>query len=381
MENKICIYAICKNEIKFVDKWLDSMSEADYIVVLDTGSTDGTYEKLKADPRVSKVKRKKITPWRFDVARNESMKLVPDDANILMCTDFDEVLNAGWANVLRNGWKENTTRGFYMYAWSHDALGNPGDVFVYDKIHTRDYKWVFPVHEVLMPKTNELQEAGVHFGDAIYLHHYPDQTKSRASYYDLLKLAVEENPENSHVRMLYARECSIRKDYDTALNEYLETLKMPDVDAPNKRLVLLECLGRCADIYAYQKNYDEAIWYCQEWIKEDPTYREPYFIMAELYNNMHMYTLAEACLKAAMEYSTRKYTWVERKDSWIALYNDLISISQFNLGKYDEAINNCSEALKHDPNNLELLKRLNFFLATKIKKLDKEGADTPTSAK
>ena len=41
-QNKICVYAICKNESKFVKQWLDSMSEADYIVVLDTGSTDNT---------------------------------------------------------------------------------------------------------------------------------------------------------------------------------------------------------------------------------------------------------------------------------------------------------------------------------------------------
>jgi glycosyltransferase involved in cell wall biosynthesis len=31
------------------------MSEADYIVVLDTGSTDGTYEFLQNDVRVHKV--------------------------------------------------------------------------------------------------------------------------------------------------------------------------------------------------------------------------------------------------------------------------------------------------------------------------------------
>ena len=30
----ICVYAICKNEEKFVDRWMDSMSEADSIVVL-----------------------------------------------------------------------------------------------------------------------------------------------------------------------------------------------------------------------------------------------------------------------------------------------------------------------------------------------------------
>lgn len=71
------------------------MSEADYIVILDTGSTDGTYEKLKNDKRVTRVEQKIVDPWRFDVARNESMKLVPDDADILVCTDFDELFNTG----------------------------------------------------------------------------------------------------------------------------------------------------------------------------------------------------------------------------------------------------------------------------------------------
>lgn len=47
MKNKISIYAICKNEIKFIEKWLESMSESDYIAVLDTGSTDGSYDFLK----------------------------------------------------------------------------------------------------------------------------------------------------------------------------------------------------------------------------------------------------------------------------------------------------------------------------------------------
>ena len=44
---KVCVYAICKNEAQFVDRWMDSMSEADSVVVLDTGSTDDTVEKLR----------------------------------------------------------------------------------------------------------------------------------------------------------------------------------------------------------------------------------------------------------------------------------------------------------------------------------------------
>lgn len=148
--SKICIYAICKNELKFVEQWLENMSEADYIVVLDTGSTDGTYEKLQQDPRVTRVEQEVITPWRFDVARNRSMDLIPDDADILVCTDFDELFEPGWAQFLRDNWVPGYhTRCHYKYAWKHDSLGNNQFVFTYDKIHTKDYHWIFPVHEVL----------------------------------------------------------------------------------------------------------------------------------------------------------------------------------------------------------------------------------------
>ena len=93
------------------------MSEADYIVVLDTGSTDGTYEFLKNDKRVTLAKQKEINPWRFDVARNESMKLIPTDTDVCVCTDPDELFVPGWANYIRENWVVGETmRGEYDYA-------------------------------------------------------------------------------------------------------------------------------------------------------------------------------------------------------------------------------------------------------------------------
>ena len=87
---KVCVYAICKNEEKFIEKWVKSMSEADNIYVLDTGSTDNSVKKLE-DLGVT-VKSKKIEPWRFDTARNESLKMVPNDTDICVCTGNKEKL-------------------------------------------------------------------------------------------------------------------------------------------------------------------------------------------------------------------------------------------------------------------------------------------------
>ena len=91
---KIIVYAICKNEVSFVDRWMDSMAEADQVVVLDTGSTDATVQLLRA--RGAAVTEEVISPWRFDTARNRSLELVPQDADICVCTDLDEVFHPGW---------------------------------------------------------------------------------------------------------------------------------------------------------------------------------------------------------------------------------------------------------------------------------------------
>ena len=50
---KICIYAICKNEEKYIDTWYNSVKEADKIFILDTGSTDNTFNLLKDKEKVT----------------------------------------------------------------------------------------------------------------------------------------------------------------------------------------------------------------------------------------------------------------------------------------------------------------------------------------
>lgn len=139
---KIAVYAICKNEEQFVDRWVDSMSEADEIYVTDTGSSDNTVEKLKS--RGVNVNVINLGFWRFDVARNISLSFVPFDVDICVCTDLDEILEPGWRNLLENVWeKDKTTHINYMYTWSFNPDGSPGVTFWYEKIHQRkNFRWI-----------------------------------------------------------------------------------------------------------------------------------------------------------------------------------------------------------------------------------------------
>lgn len=369
MENKICVYAICKNESQFVHQWLKSMSEADYIVVLDTGSEDNTYNLLKKDPRVHRVEQQIITPWRFDVARNESLKLVPDDANILICTDLDELLEPGWAQVLRDKWVDGVhERGIYKYAWSHTKDGEPGRIFQYDKIHSKNWVWNFPVHEALVRKTDlhdlhYSNEESLILFDEIYLHHYPDQTKSRGTYLPLLELRKEEYPTDYYGRIYLAHEYHYRGYYQKSIDEFVDILE--NFSQTYTTLEQASCYLFMGDSYRAMGDYASCISSYQRAILLDDTYREPYVNLAEVYNELHYYHQTIGLMKECLSKTYRHYTWLERDDSWTYAPYDALSIAYYYLNDFKSSLACAHKALSYAPND----ERLQYNLRMSVEQI------------
>ena len=190
---KIYVYAICKDEKAFADRWMDSMSEADGVYVLDTGSQDGTPAALAS--RGAWVACREVVPWRFDKARNLSLDLVPQDADLCVCTDLDEVFEKGWRKKLEQAaLMQSCPQYRCRFVWSHGEDGREGMVFWQNKIHRRHgFVWHYPVHEVLQWQGEKEYVLGEAAG--VSLHHWPDPQKSRGQYLPLLELAAREEPE------------------------------------------------------------------------------------------------------------------------------------------------------------------------------------------
>lgn len=187
---------------------------------------------------------------------------------------------------------------------------------------------------------------------------------------ELLKLSAEENPDNCHVQHLYAREFFHIGDRETALEKYLNVLEMPNIDDSQYRMVMLDSLMQVAQLYKDQKNYDEVVWYCHEFIKEDPTYKEPYYMLADIYNDQDMPVLAEAMCLAAEKYGTRKYTWVEQGNTWTSRGADCMAVTLYKLGKYEEALKYAQEVVKHEPNNFNAMKNLAAILEARLREVN-----------
>lgn len=364
MDNKICVYAICKNESQFVDKWVESMKEADSIVVLDTGSIDDTVSKLKQYDFV-RVEQRIINPWRFDVARNESMKLVPDDCNILLSTDLDELLDPGWAEPLRNNWVEGVhERAAYKYAWSHLENGEPGRIFKYNKVHSRNWKWIYPVHEVLYNiKTNSCMyniNESLDLFDEMYLHHYPDNKKSRSSYLPLLKLRVSEDDSDYFGLMYLAHEYTYQKMYIESISTMNDVLTKHHNKMNN--LEHASCYLFIGDALVELGEYDNAIRSYNKAIKIDPTYREPYINLAKVYITQKEWDLASLYLKKGIKNTYRHYSWLERDVSWTYEPWDLLAVSSFYSGDKKSSLAYAQKALSYEKNNQHLNFNLDIIL-------------------
>lgn len=346
---KICVYAICKNEETFVDRWFNSMKEADSIYVLDTGSTDNTVEKLRK--LGVNVISKEIKPWRFDVARNESLKLIPEDYDICVCTDLDEVLSPGWRKKLEMLWKNDTNHLRYNYNWSHDENGKPLVNFYIEKIHSRNnYKWVHPVHEVLEftgDKENFVTT------DEITVDHFPDDTKSRSSYLPLLELSVKEQPEDDRNVHYLGREYMFYGKYNEAIDTLIKHLSLKSATWKDERCASMRFIARC---YKYLKRYDEARMWLDKAIMEAPYLRDPYVERAMLeYELNNLKDVKYYCLQA-LKIKEHAKSYINEPFSWNETVYDLLSLSCFYLEEYDDSVKYIDIAIKINPNDERLKK-------------------------
>lgn len=93
---KLSACMIVKNEKNVLMRCLESLKgEVDEIVIVDTGSTDGTDEiaRLYADVYEQRI----FDPWDFSEARNYSMDLAT--GNRILIIDADEWVSEGWEHI------------------------------------------------------------------------------------------------------------------------------------------------------------------------------------------------------------------------------------------------------------------------------------------
>jgi len=349
MSLKICVYAISKNEEQFVKRFCESAKDADLILIADTGSTDNTASLAReCGARVYDIS---VKPWRFDMARDTALCLIPSDYDVCISLDLDEVLEHGWREEIEQAWKPETTRLRYKFNWGNDIL------FYYEKIHHRNgYRWHHPVHEYPVPDLR-IQEVYAHT-DKLLVSHHPDPTKSRGQYLDLLRMAVKEDSRCPRNAFYFARELTFYSLWDEAIEALNAYLKMPEATWANERCYAMRLLGKSYDA---KQNYWQAIKWYRMAIAEAPGTREPWVDFAMSCYAKHLWKECHHAATMALSIVDRELVYTCDPDVWTSKPYDLAAISAHHLGLKDDAIRYGQQAVKLSPDDQRLKSNLAFY--------------------
>ena len=349
---KICVYAIAKNEEKFVDRWMDAVGEADSVVVLDTGSTDHTTEKLRA--RGANVYVEQITPWRFDTARNKAMDHIPKDVDICVSNDMDEVFEKGWREKLEAAWKPGYTRARYLFTYAYREDGTPEKQFAMEKIHRRnDFRWVHPVHEILEYSGKDADQTV--FVPGLVLNHHPDPSKSRSQYLPLLELSVQENPNDDRAVFWLGREYMYNDRLDECIRTLQRHLKMPTATWEEERSASMRFIAEC---YQRKNDFGQAKAWLFRAIGECPYVREPYLQMARLGYSRNDWQLVYFATEQGLKITQKTGSHLLEPQSWGFLLDDYAAIAGFWLGIFPKALEHAQQALDFQPDDERLKNNL-----------------------
>lgn len=353
---KITVYAISKNEEKFAARWVKSMAEADHICVLDTGSADGTVEIL-ADLGVI-VRREEIVSWRFDVARNRSMELIPEDTDICVCTDLDEVFRPGWRAALERAWRPGTEQLRYSYIWSFDEHGRPGTEFLQEKIHAPGvFRWVHPVHEVL-ERTDGAVSWPVAEAPEIVLEHHPDHGKSRGGYLRLLELSVRERPNDDRNAHYLGREYMFHRRWDEAIAQLQRHLTLPTATWAAERSASMRFISRC---YLAKGDQPEAMRWALRAVAEAPELRESWVQAEEAAYAGEDWPAAAFFGGKAVAVTKKSGCYINEERAWGAYPWDAMAYALYRLGDLEGAAAATERALELEPGNERLRDNMKFY--------------------
>lgn len=361
--NKICVYAIAKNESKNVERWVASMRPADHIVVLDTGSEDNTVELLTS--LGVEVHQKQYEHFRFDVARNDSLKLVPDEYNIRVCTDIDEAWEQdNWADLLREYWDEENPRVCYNYVWSHAENQQNGLEFHINKIHGKDpyLVWGGAVHEYLMDsRTGDRNFSKfVDMTKILTLHHYCDINKDRMFYLNLIEERLKESPDDFQTWFLLGNEQMVKGRIEDAAETY-EKITKKFTKNPNlwELSSVYYHLGKC---YCELNRGVEAMVAFSSGIAVNKEYRDNYFGLGLIFLENEMTDAAIGILEEGLKTSKQIYGWMDDPTTWTFALYDLLGLAYCKKQNYAKALGYAIKALSYDNKNELLQQRYNYYL-------------------
>jgi glycosyltransferase involved in cell wall biosynthesis len=347
----VAVYTIALNEAAHAERWANSTVDADYRIVADTGSTDDTVELLtRAGVTVHRIA---VRPWRFDVARNTAMALIPSDVEVCLSMDMDEFLAPGWRPKLEAAWTTETT-ALHCRLALRSSLDDPmPKTWPAKKFHARwGYRFKRAVHEALF--FTNADEVARDCADLL-VHHVQDRTKNtRAQYLPLLEIAHQEDPADSQICFWLGRDYMWANRFDEGIEVLQRYLALSSSTWREERAEAMRCLARMQS--------DERMSWLDKARTEAPHRREVWLELAEEFHNREDWVnLFWACANG-IERTRHTGSYLDDPHCWGSRLFELGAIACWHLDFMSRAVEWGQKALELDPANERLKNNLDLAI-------------------
>lgn len=274
----ISLAVIAKNEARTLGRCLESVRGAvDEIVVVDTGSTDGT-RRVAADY----TDRVFDFAWSDDFAAARQFAFDQTTGDWVLWLDADDVvIGADRIRALVAGASGDVAGFYWRYVLGRDAAGTPTVEFWRERCVRNDgrFRWVGRVHEVLVaPRPAALVRSA-----AVTVEHHPEADRGpgeQGRNLRLLEAEVAAAGEAIEPRRLFylGREYADAGDADKAIGAFDRYLAVGTWD--DERYA---AQTRIADLHRGQARYAEAIDADLRALAILPRWPDAYFGLAKSY--------------------------------------------------------------------------------------------------
>lgn len=380
MKAPISLCLIVKNEPLLENLILSIKDYVSEIVIVDTGSTDGTdiiakkyadkYERYTAcnDSETGLIED-------FSQARDRSYALATQPW--VMWADADDEI-VGGENLLKitnEFGADKIVSIMFPYEYSYNEDGTSTCTHYRERLvnNKNCFHWLNPVHEVLV-HNNGTSPIFIIKDEVMYKHRrqYGNKVAESGRNLRILRKYFEKHGD-SDARQLYylGLEC-----YNSGLvDEAIERLtKYIDVSGWDDERCMA-CL-KLVDIYIGKGEYEKGLTWAFKIIALKETWGEGYFSLGKLYyfmaqrndqNSQRHWERAAHFIKVGLDLPPTKTLLfinpTERQSEIHKFYNMALS----KLGKIDEALASINDALKYQPNDPTLLNNKAIYEAFVIK--------------
>ena len=176
----------------------------------------------------------------------------------------------------------------------------------------------------------------------------------------LLELAVAEDPRCPRNAFYHARELTFYTRWQEAIDALNKYLAMPEANWVNERCYAMRLLGKS---HENLKNWGEAYKWYRYACAEAPNTREPWVELATLAYQFSNWEECHYAATQALAIKDKALVYTMDPSVWGSKPHDLLAISAYNLGNYEQAIEHGQIAVELDPDNTRLTNNLEYYRA------------------